>query len=170
MIHTHTHVHTYIHPYIHEYRYIHVRNYIRMYKVYENAVRAYAFKEPIGDSRVFRDWFFLSSLTVLFRRTFLYFIPRVALGISVSRFAFGGWQNSERERGPNCRKFGTYCTRISVNKIDDITVSLLWMSFQNFLFQIKLLVESNEFSICFSVSFILISLFVIVRQAMLTEI
>lgn len=98
MIHTHTHVHTYIHPYIHEYRYIHVRNYIRMYKVYENAVRAYAFKEPIGDSRIFRDLFFLSSLTVLFRRTFLYFIPRVALGISVSRFAFGGWQNSERER------------------------------------------------------------------------
>lgn len=97
-----------------------------MYKVYENAVRAYAFKEPIGDSRIFRDLFFLSSLTVLFRRTFLYFIPRVALGISVSRFAFGGWQNSERERerGPNCRKFGTYCTCASVNKIDDITVTV----------------------------------------------
>lgn len=68
--HTHTHVHKCTHPHIHKYRYIHVRNYIRTYKVYENAVRTYAFIEPIGDSRVFRDWFFSFFPIILFRARF----------------------------------------------------------------------------------------------------
>lgn len=144
MIHTRTHVHACTHPHIHKYRYIHVRNYIRTYKVYENAVRTYAFIEPIGDSRVFRDLFFSFFLNYFVSRTFLYFIPRVALDISVSRFALGGWQNGERGKKDRIAENSKHhCARVSVNEIEDITmmISLRWMSFQNFLFKINYWIE-----------------------------
>jgi len=137
MIHTHTHVHKCTHPHIHKYRYIHVRNYIRTYKVYENAVRTYAFIEPIGDSRVFHDWFFLSSYFV--SRTFLYFIPSPLI-LACRDLLSNRCQNGERGKENRIAKNSKHhCARVSVNEIEDITMMILlrWMSFQNFLFKIN---------------------------------